>query len=153
MRRLLSSLVIGIMVTTAVIGFSTSIGYTSDWDKAGKILTAFEGIRVLTGGNVDIIGGITGIKQNKKYTRSHAKHDRCEITKDKRCLHYVWVPTMAWKKEYIPEHKEYSEKYGTIIVEAHYIRYQVEQGGYWVTKYNHDCNYNQHDHHKGRCDK
>ncbi|MGD9015699.1 MAG: hypothetical protein PVI33_06730 [Candidatus Omnitrophota bacterium] len=136
MKKLIAGLMVSLMVVIGIIGFQAP-AYASDWDKAGKVLATLAGIRVLTGGNVDIIGNITGIRQSKKCDRDYSgqtqKH--CKIKKNKCYSHYVWVPAMVWKKEYIPEHREYSEKYGTIIVEGHYIKYQVEQGGYWTSKY------------------
>jgi hypothetical protein len=147
MRRLIASLMVGLMIVVGIIGFWTP-GYASDWDKAGKILTAFEGIRVLSGGNVDIIGSITGINKNNRYARTEKhdytctkKHNRCEVSKPKCCSCDVWVPHMVWKRKYVPEHKEYSKEHGTIIVEAHYIRYRVEQGGHWVSNCDHHSDY------------
>ena len=150
MNKLVASLMVGLMVIVGVIGFEVP-SYASDWDKAGKVLATLAGLRVLTGGNVDIIGNITGIKQAKKYDRGHSKHTQkhCEIKKGKSYSHYAWIPTMAWKRKYIPEHQEYSEKYGTIIVEGHYIKYQVEQGGYWALGCSQDKDY----YHKDKCDK
>ena len=129
MRRAVASLMVVLIVVVMVTGFGIT-SYASDWDKAGKVFAAIEGIRVLTGGNVDIIGSITGIKQNSKYARQQKCHEY-EDVRDHRCSKCVWVPYKVWEKEYIPEHKEYSKKYGTIIVEGHYIRYKVENGGHW----------------------
>lgn len=38
-----------------------------EWEDAGKALAVIEGLRILTGGTVDVIGGVTGI--NKPFSR------------------------------------------------------------------------------------
>jgi hypothetical protein len=87
------------------------------------------------------VGRITGINDNQEsidydhYTYKPAKvHRRCSK---------VWVPRYTWEEIYVPEHEEYSQEYGKIIVGAHYIRYQVERGGKWVHKNCHHKNYGQ----------
>jgi hypothetical protein len=109
--------------------------YASDWDTVGKIFAGIEGVRILTGDRVDIIGTITGIKGD-----GHHKHRDSRRHKDRHTSHVyvyqdscpkVWVPQVVWKRKYIPEHTEYDPRYGEIIVEGHYIKYQVQEGGYW----------------------
>ena len=124
------------IVVLAVVVAVTSVSiptYASDWDKAGKALAVIEGVRIITGGNVDLIGNLTGINRNNRYgwhdrkpRHKHARRRSCSLS------HRVWVPDFKWKKEYIPEHTEYSQEYGKIIVEGHYIRYKVERGGHWT---------------------
>jgi len=113
------------------IGLATT-SLASDWDVAGKVLTGIEGLRILTGGKVDIIGNIAGIR-DKQYVE-HKGHPRGDYRHHKDCQR-VWVPKFVWKKKWIPTHNEYDPKFGKIIVEGHYIRYKVECGGYW----NYDC--------------
>jgi hypothetical protein len=128
-----------VITTLVVIGLTVSLSapsYASDWDKAGKALAIIEGARILTGGNVDIIGNITGINRNRgnqgflggyNQCRPQRSYSRTYASAPQR----VWVPHYVWRKKYIPEHEEYSPEYGTIIVEGHYIKYQAEDGGHW----------------------
>ena len=116
----------------------SDVSDASDWDKAGKALTIIEGVRVLTGGKVDLIGNITGINSQPKYVhkkrrgRSHYVYYK-EQRRD--CHDRIWVPHYKHVRKYIPKHEEYDDKYGLIIIEGHYIRYKVENGGHWETKY------------------
>jgi len=111
----------------------TAPAFASDWDIAGKVLTGIEGARIVTGGRVDPIGrmidfiqgGPRRTQQEERYVRRYKDTEPCERE---------WVSHYVWRKKYIPEHSEYSEKYGQIIVEAHYIRYKVEEGGHWEIK-------------------
>lgn len=135
MNRLLA-----VMVTVAAITGVSALSYADndeEWATAGKVLAIAEGVRVITGGNVDVVGNVTGINGNRgwfgwgnsnsnRYKTKHqyAKHYECRSEKR-------WVPNYTWKRKYIPEHEEYDERYGQIIVEAHYIQYRVEDGGYW----------------------
>ena len=128
-----------LVISATMVGLVTP-AYASDWDKFGKAMAAIEGIRIISGGRVDIIGTITGVRKDNDCSSSTVTY----ISKPHRKHHCdrVWVPRkIVWKKKYIPEHKEYSEEYGPIIVEAHYIRYKVEAGGYWKTSCNHKHHY------------
>ncbi|MFC1704356.1 hypothetical protein ACFL1E_06220 [Candidatus Omnitrophota bacterium] len=123
-KALVAILVVAVMIT-GVVGFLPA-SYADDWGTAGKVLTGLAGLRLLTGGKIDIIGAMTGVNrdEDREYSgRRYAKHYCHE--------HRTWVPNLIWKKKYIPEHAEYDEEYGEIIVEAHYIKYQVERGGRW----------------------
>jgi len=119
-----------------VIGITAS-AFASDWDVAGKVLTGVEGVRIVTGGKIDPIGkmiefiqgGPQRVRQEERYAYRY---------NDRETYRREWVPHYAWKKKYISEHREYNEKYGEIIVEAHYIRYRVEEGGHWEDKYDRD---------------
>lgn len=130
------------MKKKAVLGFvvilSTGFAFNafaSDWDKVGKILTGVEGVRILTGGNVDLIGTITGVnKTNKTYSQKN-HHPKKYVYKD-TCAKRKWVPHFVWKKKWIPKHKEYDEDFGEIIVLGHYIKYKVRDGGHWEYKHN-----------------
>lgn len=153
MKRLLL-VVFGIVV----LGLGVQgVSYASDWDKAGKALTVIEGLRVISGGQIDIIGSVTGINNRHRsepvyretvvidrghsYGRDHARYaryrpqyryvqtryERCEPTR-------VWVPHYDWKQRYVPQHVEYrnGEKF---IVEGHYVSTKVEDGGHWEMRY------------------
>ena len=121
-------LVAGFLVLVALVSMTVP-AYSSDWDKAGKALTIIEGLRLITGGRVDFIGTLSGLNQPKAQER-YVTHYHSRKPKYEK----VWIPHYVWKSKYIPEHEEYSQEYGAIIVEGHYIRYRVEQGGRWETK-------------------
>ena len=126
-----------IMTLAAVLslGMIAQPVWASDWDKAGIALTGIEGLRILTGGKVDLIGSMFGMNRNSetKVAYAHPKHHRHPRHRRKKVCktNRFWVPEYRWVKEYIPEHEEYDPKYGKVIVHGHYIRYQVEDGGYW----------------------
>ncbi|MBU3912091.1 MAG: hypothetical protein KKD90_05845 [Candidatus Omnitrophica bacterium] len=68
--------IVSMIVVGTLIGTSAS-SYASDWDKAGKALAAIKGVRIITGGNVDLIGNITGINRNNSNpgrNKSYAKN-------------------------------------------------------------------------------
>lgn len=148
--------VAGVVLLAVVLGLGMrGMGYASDWDKAGKALTVIEGLRVISGGQVDIIGTVTGINRHKdgpayretvvierdhgrghhpRYARYQPKRRWVE-KHERRCEpEQVWVPHYEWKQRYVPQHVEYrnGEKY---IVEGHYVSYRVEEGGHWETRY------------------
>ena len=110
-----------LIITTTVVTVVVP-AYASDWDKFGKIMAGIEGVRILSGGRVDILGTITGINDNNDCG------GRISTVSCRR----VWVPrNVVWKKVYVPQHKEHHPKYGKVIVEGHYIKYKVVRGGYW----------------------
>ncbi len=126
----MKKIIVSITILGVLMSFSTS-SYASDWDKAGKALAIIEGARILTGGNLDIIGNIAGIGQNSWFRPRRRNRQYKQVrnypcsSQPVRVLHFVW------KKKYIPEHEEYSKKYGTVIVEGHYIKYKIADGGHW----------------------
>lgn len=136
-----------IVLLLAVFTFAATVpAYASDWDKAGIALTGIEGLRIITGGKVDLIGSMFGMKNKEKSWRKESKHflkknkrkhkhKHKRIAKSYDCTHSVWVPHYEWAREYIPEQRRHNSKYGKIIVEGHYIQYKVERGGHWETKY------------------
>jgi len=126
--------VLSLVVFLAGLGSSV---YASDWGKAGKAFAIIEGLRVLSGGKVDVIGSITGINQDKGDIRYYT-YNNGNRNKNHRYSNQVWVPQVIYKKKYVPRHQEYSEKHGTVIVvEGHYVEYPVEVGGYWANVYDH----------------
>ncbi len=129
----MKKLVIGILVAGLVAGIAVQ-GYASDWDKAGKALAIIEGVRVLTGGRVDLIGNVTGINRNQAtYARGERRYVH-EEARVRQCPQRVWVPHIVWEKRYVPEHVEYREGYGRVIVGGHYIKCRAERGGHWEWK-------------------
>ena len=122
-----------------VIGISeTSYAGDQEWSDAGKVLAVMEGLRVITGGSVDIIGGVTGVNRDsgsevrqrsvqrngsRQYARS--RYERCSRPQK------IWVPHYETRREYVPRHQEYRPGKGTVVVDGHYVEYQVEHGGHW----------------------
>ncbi|UCC95274.1 MAG: hypothetical protein JSW40_00575 [Candidatus Omnitrophota bacterium] len=118
------------LISAVLIGFA-SYCYGSDWDKVGKIFAGIEGLRILTGGNVDVVGTFTGINNNDRYIVRRSKHHHHTYGRGGSCRR-IWAPRFTWKKRWIPTHKEYDEELGEIIVEGHYIKYKINNGGYWT---------------------
>jgi hypothetical protein len=120
---------------------ASSLCFASDWDKAGKALAVIEGMRVITGGNVDIIGTVTGINKDRDRGRVAGRdqgrdHDRgFRSSRFERREQYecerVWVAHYIWKEKYIPEHVEYRPGIGQVTVAGHFEKYLVEDGGHW----------------------
>ena len=135
--------ILGLTILVIILGLAIP-AYSSDWDKVGKAAAIVEGVRILTGGEVDVIGNLVGINKSKRYKYvRRSKHYPSYGKIKSNCSGQVWVPTYVWSKKYVPEHKEYRENYGEVIVEGHYIRYKVKRGGNWKIK----CDYPNH-HHK-----
>jgi hypothetical protein len=149
----MKKIIIAMLIMAGLVVGIKSKGFASDWDKAGKILTAIEGVRIITGGKVDVIGSMTGIN-NRQESRhdyrdgyvsrddhprfyAHEKHYYRYPSRSRHVSHYrkVWVPHMVWVEKYVPEHREYKPGIGQIVVQAHYERYQVEDGGHWEIVY------------------
>jgi len=63
MKKLIVIATIGILS----LGFAIST-YASDWDTFGKVMAGVTGLRVITGGQVDIVGGIFGIGGETYYS-------------------------------------------------------------------------------------
>ena len=108
-----------------------AIGFASDWDKAGKALTIIEGLRVLSGGDIDVIGNLTGTSRPATRRGQHPPR----VVHGRSCSRKVWVPHYQWEREYVPQHEEYDEGHRRIIVEAHFIRFKAENGGHWEYEY------------------
>jgi hypothetical protein len=141
--------VMTLVAAALAVGICTQ-GYASDWDKAGKILTVIEGMRVVTGGKVDIIGTITGINKPRESSREvvyvktydgpghgYAYQGPYRHNYPGHFSHQerVWVPHMVWKTRYIPRHTEYRPGYGEVVIEGHYEKFLAEEGGHWETVY------------------
>lgn len=147
MKKLLT-----LLLSVTLIGSTPAISYASDWDKAGKALTIIEGLRLVSGGKIDVVGGFGEAVTGHKYTnrdsvsyyepkpRHHRRHRPYQkVVKHYHCSHErIWVPEFRWIKKHIPEHEEIHPEYGTIVVEEHYIRIKEEHGGHW--EYREACN-------------
>ncbi len=113
-----------ILATAFVIGCA-ALSYASDWGTAGKVLTVIEGLRVVTGGQVDVIGTITGINgARNRAVSGGAYYGRYER---------VWVPHYVWVRQYIPRHIEYIRGRGRVMVGGYYAKVRLERGGHWET--------------------
>jgi len=139
MKRLITVMLVAGVIAVPMTSTLTP-AYASDWDKAGKAFAILEGARVLTGGNIDIVGNLTGINRGNGgwgglFGQQSQPVQPAQQVYYARQVSYrpepVWVPEYTWEEQYIPEHEAYSEQYGTVIVEGHYIRYRVESGGRW----------------------
>ncbi len=119
-----------ILVLTVFLSYPVS-AFASHWDKAGKALAVIEGLRVLSGGDIDVIGNLTGISRTD-YPRGVPPRT---MAGRRDCSRKVWVPHYKWDRRYVPEHEEYDETHGRVIVEAHFIRFKVENGGHWEYEY------------------
>ncbi|MFA6218093.1 MAG: hypothetical protein WDL87_10635 [Candidatus Omnitrophota bacterium] len=124
----------------------------SDWDTAGKAFAIIEGLRVITGGQLDVVGSITGINRPREIQRErvyvreepvrsyskvygHAQFSAYGHRRQPRYSQRIWVPHMVWEEKYVPTHTEYRPGYGEIVIESHYERFQVQQGGHWEIVY------------------
>ena len=134
-------IVVVALITAGIVAGVSTNSFASDWDKAGKALAIIEGVRVVTGGAVDVIGTITGINRPREESREYARvreYERPQYTRGYaygRRSHFeecerIWVPRYVWKEKYIPRYIEY--RHGRkVVVEGHYERYLVKEGGHW----------------------
>ena len=129
------------LITAGIVAGVSTNSFASDWDKAGKVFAIIEGVRVITGGKVDVIGTITGINRQRqenreceqvreserpRYARGYAYGRRSHFEECER----IWVAHYVWREKYIPEHIEYRNG-RKVVVEGHYEKYMVEEGGHW----------------------
>jgi hypothetical protein len=105
--------------------------FASDWEVAGKVLTGLEGLRVISGGEIDVIGTITGI--NRRNCHSRQNFYQYEVNINNGHHQRQWVPDYVWEERWVPAHREYdSYRRCTVLIPGHYVRYKVERGGHWV---------------------
>jgi hypothetical protein len=132
-------IVMALIAGSLALGLDT-LSYASDWDKAGKAFAIIEGVRVVTGGKVDVIGAITGINRPRQEAMaySYSRAPVRQLYADRRGgndryerYERVWIPHYVWKERYIPQHTEYRPSYGEVVVDGHNEKYMVEQGGHW----------------------
>jgi hypothetical protein len=139
--------IITLVAAGLVLGISAQ-SFANDWGNAGKALAIIEGVRVVTGGAVDVIGNIAGINKPRQEAREHRQAKEVTyIVKEGPPRYYpgeyryyaqpqmVWVPNIVWRQSYVPEHTEYRPGYGEVIVRGHYESCQVEEGGHWEQIY------------------
>lgn len=121
------------MLSIGVILSPLGTVYASDWDTVGKVLTGITGLRILTGGRVDIIGTMTGTNRYNRpsgyYYQTPTRYYISYYDGPRRNVRYykpqryrrcerVWVPRRAyWKRVY---------RHGR------YVKQRVVEGGYWV---------------------
>jgi len=120
-----------VVLVLVLFGFC-GLAFSSDWDVAGKVLTGIEGLRIISGGNIDLIGNLTGINSNTTKSSSRVKYYYVYNQDD--CCQRTWVSNYVWKKKWISGHHEYDKKLGKIFVEGHYIKYRIKKGGHWSHK-------------------
>jgi len=139
----MKNLVVMILVAAGLVLGTCVQSFASDWDKAGKALAIIEGVRIVTGGAVDVIGNVAGINKPRKQAREREYARRDEhpryYTYEPSCpvspYRWVWVPHIVWKEKYVPSHTEYRPGYAEVLVDGHYEKYKVEQGGHWEKVY------------------
>ena len=123
----IGKILIGLVFTFSV----NTVVFASDWDVAGKVLTGIEGLRIITGGKVDLIGNIAGINNNRNpggnriYSYARYQYNYCEP---------IWVSHYVWKKKWIPGHYEYRKRERRVFIPGHYVKYKVERGGHWINR-------------------
>ena len=136
----MNKLIVGILIAAGLIAGICGQSFASDWDKAGKVFAVTEGLRIVTGGAVDVLGSITGINRNRAEVRevayvkrdAHPRYYAREVRRpEPRHVELVWVPHLVWRDKFVPEHSEYRQGCGEIWIGAHYEKYQVEEGGHW----------------------
>jgi hypothetical protein len=144
------TIIIFFAVILCLLGVKT-YSFASDWDTAGKALAIIEGLRVITGGQVDVVGSITGINRPREvvtervYVREAPRRSsypvyssRFPVYRHRHQVRYsqrVWVPHMVWREQYVPSRTEYKPGYGYIVIDGYYERFQVQEGGHWETVY------------------
>lgn len=124
-----------ILLALSLLASVSAPVFASDWDVAGKVLTGIEGLRVISGGEVDVIGALTGIN-NKNYGRRHSYRKSYRYQETHVCNDHCereWVPYYVWEEKWVPAHRAYDPyRRRTIFAAGHYVRYKVENGGRWV---------------------
>ena len=127
-----------VALIAALSVFYASKSFASDWDKAGIALTVTEGLRVLSGGQIDVIGSVTGIHRPPDYDHDypevsyrHSRHDRVYRNPVLLCDKKIWVPHYEWRKRFVPGTVHYEPGYGKVVEAGHFVRVKVQVGGHW----------------------
>ena len=107
-----------ITLTIAVIATSSVTADANDWGTVGKVLTGVTGLRLITGGNVDIIGNLTGINSDRAHT--YGRRNTRYYTHSRRC-HYMSQPIVVYEKEWVPGYTIHDRYRGTTFIEGYYI--------------------------------
>jgi hypothetical protein len=141
---------IGVILLSVLIfcGFSAT-AHASRWDVAGKILAGLEGVRILSRGEIDILGTMGGLHRDddkeerrvvvyerEHYPRRDHRYERCER---------VWVPEYAWERRWVPGHYERKGHHGRkVYVRGYYESCKVERGGHWEYRCADGCRTHHH---------
>lgn len=141
------------MIITITLLVLTGVSFpaqASDWGTVGKVLTGITGMRLLSGGKVDIIGNIAGVDDNSHhsytYTTVYDRHPHRHVSSCNK----TWTPGYTWKKKWVPEHTEYDHRHGHVTVEGHYVTYKKEHGGSWSYSCDSGKNKNHHRNYSSR---
>ncbi len=126
MRRTVMALLVIILLSFSATTFASS------WDMVGKVLTGIEGARILTGGRFDVIGNVMDIAKIRQDRDETIYEKRVYVVEQPAPRSRVWVPNYSYREEWVPAHWECDPRLGQIFIEGHYVRYQVENGGYWA---------------------
>ena len=124
-----------VLAMTVLMGSFVPAIYASDWDKAGKILTGIAGLRILTGGKIDLIGSIAGTDNDKHHRQGYSRR----TSRKSRYKHHAYgydnsygrarISHPVWERAYVPVYTEYYPAYGEVIViESHYIKSTAGRG-------------------------
>ncbi len=142
-------LIVVLVAVALFFGFTISAS-ASDWDVAGKVLTGIEGLRIVTGNRVDLVGNLMGFNNRDSSRDRDWDGDRDRGYRGRDCSHQririckrVWVPNYVWVRKWVPRHKEIDKRGHERIIEGHFEKYQIEKGGHWQ----YACNCNQHKKH------
>jgi len=124
---------LSLAVLAAVMGMQKV--YASDWDEFGKAMAVVEGLRVLSGGTVDVIGAVTGIDRVsfgvavRMGGDQYRHHDRPRGHQER-----IWVPEYVQVREYVSGHYEF--RHGLrVYVDGYYVTRTIAQGGHWEILY------------------
>lgn len=139
----MKKIIISLFLVMITLGAWSTPSYAGGWEEAGKVFAAIEGLRILSGGDIDPIGTIIGPREKKyqhrhKRKHSHRRHGRYHRHKRKKYVEYcevsrVWVPTYVTKRRYVPRSKNYDEYGNLVVTSGHYVVYKEERNGYWKT--------------------
>jgi hypothetical protein len=117
-----------LLAAAGFMAITSTVSYASDWESAGKALTAIEGVRVLTGGRVDLIGNLAVINRGQEmYAYGRQGYDPGSRHYQRR---RIWVPNYVLERRYVPARIEYKGRH-RVILPGHYVTYRVERGGHW----------------------
>jgi len=134
--------IVSLIVLTLILGFTVP-SYSSDWDIAGKVLTGITGLRILSGGKIDVLGSMTGINDNSTYHYPNTSKIYYNTHNHSSSCRKTWVSDYSWRKKYVPKHTVYDPELGKVVVYGHYVKYKVDNGGYW----SYTCPYKKNYHH------
>jgi hypothetical protein len=119
MSKILLSLILGLLFLTTPI----SKAFASDWDTVGKALTGITGLRIISGGNIDIVGNITGTNMPRNHARAVARKPRkIYPSANERAIS---PKATAWKKGWVSTHTIYTHSPAVVVIEERNWRRQT----------------------------